>query len=94
MTELNPVNDEGPAEPAGPVKTPEWWEADGVPDTASAESLYHRNEHGAKVFAPPTHYHHLADGRVVVGYSGGTQVSEPDGNGGERIVPIIGIYQG
>jgi hypothetical protein len=39
--------------------------------------------------AGPTHYHQLADGRVMGGYSGGTEHDD-----GTKITRIIGIHQG
>ncbi len=39
--------------------------------------------------AGPTHYVHLADGRVIGGYGGGTHHSDTDENGSERIVRIV-----
>lgn len=96
---LAPQNDDASTyqgdQPVGEPEPVNWWEAEGVPAGAHHESLYVRDETGAKHFAPPTHYHHLADGRVVAGYSGGTLYSEPGPNGkGERITRIIGSYAG
>lgn len=39
--------------------------------------------------AGPTHYHQLADGRVLGGYSGGTHYDD-----GAKITRIIGIHEG
>jgi hypothetical protein len=46
--------------------------------------------------AEPTHYQHLANGRVVPGYAGGTHHSEPGDNEGDpdKLTPIVQSYQG
>lgn len=70
------------------------WEADDAPPGSTSESLL-VFERGIPVrVAGPTHYVHLADGRIVGGYGGGTHFSEPvtDDEGrvtGEKITKII-----
>jgi hypothetical protein len=44
--------------------------------------------------AGPTHYHHLADGRVVGGYSGGTHYSEAVEDGPDKITRIVATHEG
>lgn len=94
---LTPANDDSgvySGEPVGEQKPPPWWKEDGVPETASEHSLFYRDTNGAQKFAGPTHYHHLADGRVVAGYSGGTVYSERMPDGSERLTKIIGNHEG
>jgi hypothetical protein len=53
------------------------WELDDAPPGSTSESLL-VFERGVPVrVAGPTHYVHLADGRVIGGYGGGTHHSEP-----------------
>lgn len=71
------------------------WEQPDAPPGSTAESLL-VFERGVPVrVAGPTHYVHLADGRIVGGYGGGTHYSEPvtdETTGkviGEKITKII-----
>jgi hypothetical protein len=96
--ELTPASDGDSVstDEVGTKKPVDWWEAEGVPDTASSSSLYYVGDDGAKHFQPPTHYLHLADGRVVAGYSGGTHYTEPGKKKGDpdRTLRIIGTHEG
>jgi hypothetical protein len=59
------------------------------PKGSTAESLL-IYERGVPVrVAGPTHYHQLADGRVLGGYSGGTHHDD-----GTKITRVIGIHEG
>ena len=75
------------------------WELPDAPPGSTSESLL-VFERGVPVrVAGPTHYQHLADGRIVGGYGGGTHYSEPvlDGNGsviGEKITRVVGNHAG
>ena len=70
------------------------WERDDAPPGSTAESLLvFENGHPVRV-AGPTHYVHLADGRVIGGFGGGTHYSEPDGNGGEKVTRITANHEG
>jgi hypothetical protein len=61
----------------------------GPPPGSTEESLL-VFENGMPVrVAGPTHYVHLADGRVVGGYGGGTHYADEDEDGNERITRII-----
>jgi hypothetical protein len=65
------------------------WEADDAPPGSTAESLL-VFEGGRPVrVAGPTHYVHLADGRVVGGFGGGTHHSDTDEEGNERVTRIV-----
>jgi len=65
------------------------WEADDAPPGSTAESLL-VFEGGRPVrVAGPTHYVHLADGRVVGGYGGGTHYADTDENGRQRVTRIV-----
>lgn len=90
---LEPANDEAgviaPDAKVGNPKAVEWWEAEGVPEGAHSQSLYYVDDSGAKHFAGPTHFLHLADGRVVAGYGGGTHYAE-----GDKVMAIIGTHAG
>jgi|SRR5271166_190222 len=95
---LDPQNDDAsvidPGTKVGAPKPVEWWKEDGVPEGAHSESLFTVDSAGVKHFAGPTHYHHLADGRVIGGYSGGTVYSEPGPDGKDKLTRIAGIYEG
>ena len=75
------------------------WELPDAPPGSTSESLL-VFERGIPVrVAGPTHYVHLADGRIVGGYGGGTRYSEAvlDSNGnviGEKITPVTGSHAG
>lgn len=80
----------------GQEKSTPVWEQDDAPPGSTAESLL-VFENGIPVrVAGPTHYLHLADGRVVGGYGGGTHYSEAvtDENGKvtENITRVIGNH--
>jgi hypothetical protein len=80
-------------EKVGREKETPVWEKDDAPPGSTAESLL-VFEGGVPVrVAGPTHYQHLADGRVTGGYGGGTHLSEPDGNGGETITRIVANHE-
>jgi hypothetical protein len=70
------------------------WELDDAPPGSTAESLL-VFERGIPVrVAGPTHYAHLADGRVMGGYGGATHHSEPVLNElgevvGEKITRVV-----
>lgn len=73
------------------------WEKDDAPPGSTSESLL-VFEGGVPVrVAGPTHYQHLADGRVIGGYGGGTHYSEAvtDDNGrvSEKITRIVANHE-
>jgi hypothetical protein len=74
------------------------WELPDAPPGSTAESLL-VFERGVPVrVAGPTHYTHLADGRVMGSYGGGTRYSEPILNevgdvSGEKITRIIANHE-
>lgn len=70
------------------------WEQDDAPDGSTHASLLVYERGVPVAVAPPTHYHHLADGRITTGYSGGTHYTEVDEDGNDVIVPIIRVYGG
>jgi hypothetical protein len=71
------------------------WEADDAPAGSTASSLL-VYERGKPVRVQgPTHYHHLADGRVGVGYNGGTHHTEPGEDGGpDKVTKILAVHEG
>lgn len=72
---------------------PVWDERRGAPPGSTAESLLIFDHKGdPEAVAPPTHYHHLANGRVVGGYTSGTHHTEVDDDGNDVITPIINVY--
>ena len=74
------------------------WELPDAPPGSTAESLL-VFERGVPVrVAGPTHYVHLADGRVIGGYGGGTLHSEPvtDESGkviGEKLTRVVANHE-
>lgn len=74
------------------------WERDDAPPGSTAESLLVFERGQPVKVAGPTHYHHLADGRVLGGFSGGTHHSEAvtgaDGKVTEKVTRIVAIHQG
>ena len=66
------------------------WERDDAPAGSTEGSLLVHDAGGNPVrIAGPTHYHHLADGRIVGGYSGGTHYDD-----GSKVTRIVGRYEG
>lgn len=81
-------------EKVGREKAKPVWEADDAPPGSTSESLL-VFENGMPVrVAGPTHYVHLADGRVIGGYGGGTHYSDVDEDGNERITRIVANHEG
>lgn len=84
-------------EKVGREKETPVWELPDAPPGSTSESLL-VFERGVPVrVAGPTHYMHLADGRVVGGYGGGTHHSEAvtDENGrvSEKITRVVGNHE-
>lgn len=72
------------------------WDQDDAPRGSTAESLL-VYERGVPVrVAGPTHYHHLVDGRILGGYTGGTHHTEPGENEGDpdRVTQIHQLFEG
>lgn len=70
------------------------WERDDAPPGSTEGSLL-RYENGVPVaVADPTHYHHLANGQVVAGYSGGTHYTTVDDDGNDVVLPIVARFAG
>ena len=76
----------------GQEKTVPVWdprhESNPPPGSTEESLLVFENGQPVRV-AGPTHYVHLADGRVIGGYGGGTHHSDVDEDGNERIVRIV-----
>lgn len=77
-------------------ETPVWELPDAPPGSTGESLLVFERGYPVRV-AGPTHYQHLADGRVTGGYGGGTHYSEavtdPAGNViGETITRIVGNH--
>ena len=74
------------------------WELPDAPPGSTSESLL-VFERGIPVrVAGPTHYMHLADGRIIGGYGGGTHhseaVTDADGNvTGEKITRVTANHE-
>jgi hypothetical protein len=78
----------------GETKGTPVWEQDDAPPGSTSESLL-VFERGIPVrVAGPTHYCHLADGRIVGGYGGGTHYADVDENGAQRVTRIVGNHEG
>lgn len=71
------------------------WDRDDAPKGSTSESLLTTDENGRRRVAGATHYMHLADGRIVAGYSGGTHYTEPgEGNNPDKVTAIVSHYEG
>lgn len=71
------------------------WERDDAPRGSTASSLLVYDRGKPVRVQGPTHYHHLADGRVTVGYNGGTHHTEPGPDGGrDKVTRILAIHEG
>ena len=71
------------------------WEHDDAPAGSTAGSLLVYERGKAVRVSGPTHYHHLADGRVVAAYNGGTHHTEPGEDGGpDKVTKILAIHGG
>lgn len=70
------------------------WEAEDAPAGSTAESLLVFDRGRPVRVAGPTHYQHLADGRVIAGYNGGTHYTEPGENGHDKVTKILAIHEG
>jgi hypothetical protein len=71
------------------------WEEDDAPAGSTSGSLLVYERGKAVRVSGPTHYHHLADGRVVAAYNGGTHHTEPGRDGGpDKVTKILAIHGG
>lgn len=70
------------------------WERDDAPKGATASSLLVYERGKAVRVQGPTHYHHLADGRIEVGYNGGTHHTEPGPGGQDKLTKITAVHEG
>lgn len=90
----NSVRKQAYMEQVGQTREKPVWEADDAPPGSTAESLL-VFEGGRPVrVAGPTHYHHLADGRVVGGYGHATHYADTDEDGNQRVTRIVGVHEG
>lgn len=81
-------------EQVGQAREKPVWEADDAPPGSTSESLL-VFEGGRPVrVAGPTHYLHLADGRVVGGYGHATHYADVDEDGNQRVTRITGVHEG
>ena len=65
------------------------------PPAGSTEQSLLVFENGRPVrVAGPTHYHHLADGRIVGGYGHATHYADVDEDGNQRVTRIVGVHEG
>lgn len=70
------------------------WEKDDAPKGSTEGSLLHYDENGnPDRVSGPTHYAHLANGKIVGGYGIGTHHTDADVNNGAP-VPITAHYSG
>lgn len=70
------------------------WELPDAPPGSTSESLLVM-ERGIPVrVAGPTHYVHLADGRIIGGYGGGTLYADVDEHGNQRVTRITANHEG
>lgn len=88
-------NTEAPAPDLDTAREVPVWELPDAPLGSTGESLL-VYERGKPVrVSGPTHYGHLADGRVVSSYGIGTHYTEPDPSGGpDRTVIVTAHYGG
>jgi hypothetical protein len=88
------ANKQTNTEKVGEDKPSRFWEDEDAPAGSTSESLA-VIENGRKTRVHgPTHFHHLADGRVVAGYTGGTHHTEPGENGEDKVTKILAIHEG
>jgi hypothetical protein len=64
------------------------WERNDAPKGSTSESLLTTDESGKTVVADPTHYTHLANGRVVATYGIGTAHTDADYNDGQPVAVV------
>jgi hypothetical protein len=69
------------------------WEREDAPKGSTESSLLAKDENGKDIVSGPTHYTHLANGRVVGTYGIGTHYTDADDNDG-RPVPVVAHYAG
>lgn len=69
-------------------KEPEPWERDDAPKGSTASSLLTTDENGKVRVSGPTHYTHLADGRIVPTYGIGTHHTDADEDDGEPVAVV------
>ena len=65
-----------------------WDREDAPPGSTRHSLLVFRGGVPVRV-AGPTHYHHLADGRVLPGYNGGTHYDD-----GSKVTRIVAVHEG
>lgn len=70
------------------------WQLPDAPKGSTADSLLVYERGKAVRVQGPTHYHHLGDGRVAVGYNGGTHVAEPGPDGQDKVTRILAVHEG
>lgn len=88
------ANKQASKEKVGEEREAPYWEHPDAPPGSTRASLAVL-EGGRKVRVHgPTHYHHLADGRVVAGYTGGTHHTEPGEDGQDKVTKIVAIHEG
>lgn len=74
-------------------ETPVWELPDAPPGSTAESLLVFENGRPVRV-AGPTHYVHLADGRVIGGYGGGTHYADVDEYGQQRVTRIVANHEG
>lgn len=89
--EAPPVRKTQPAEHPEPVDDIPVWALPDAPAGSTEGSLMVYERGKAVRVSRPTHYHHLSDGRVVTGYSGGTHHHDADTG---RVTKILSIHEG
>lgn len=77
-----------------PRPVPVWEHEDAPAGSTEGSLLVYERGQPVRV-SGPTHYQHLADGRVVAGYNGGTHHTEPGQDGGpDKVTRILAIHEG
>jgi hypothetical protein len=70
------------------------WELEDAPAGSTEASLLVYERGKAIRVHGPTHYHHLADGRVIGAYNGGTHHTEPGPDGRDKVIKILSVHEG
>lgn len=74
-------------------ETPVWDREDAPPGSTSESLLVFEGGVPVRV-AGPTHYVHLADGRVIGGFGSGTHYADVDDFGNQRVTRVVANHEG
>lgn len=75
------------------TEVPVWLREDAPAGSTESSLLVYERGRPVRV-SGPTHYHHLADGRVIAHHNGGTHYAEPGENGRDKVTKILSVHEG